>query len=418
MSLINLKNAADYLSISKSTLYRLVKNNQLPAKKVGNQWRFNLDTLDAWMNNESANDQQIQIPTLNSNNDSLKFIDLFCGIGGFHQSAAKNNMKCVFSSDNDKFAQETYAHWYGMKPHGDIMEFTKDEQQLNKIPEFDVLFAGFPCQPFSYAGKCEGFEDKTRGTLFFHVAKIIEHHNPKMFLLENVKGLKSHKGGETLSVIKETLDQLGYNTFDTVLNSYDFGVPQYRERWFCVGFKKELNITDFTFSPGTNRGTTISDILEKNPSSDVATPIPRAEKKRIRFHFKNQHLYENGRVMHDNSKYAPETKKGRHGVYSYLKPDKTLRFHIGDVAKTQIQEAYYVHSDTYAPAIIANRRPKLWDIGRYLSLKECMSLQAFPLELDFPVSNAQAFKQLGNSVCVNVIDSIVNDMTKTLSKHS
>lgn len=402
MTLMTLKEASEHYNVSESTLYRLARAGDPIARKVGNQWRFSKSDLKL--------KQNIKI----KETKDFKFIDLFCGIGGFHQAAKKHNMECVFASDIDKYAQETYRNWYGIEPYGDITKFTDTEDDLNLIPEFDVLFAGFPCQPFSYAGLCEGFEDKTRGTLFFHVAKIIKHHKPKMFLLENVKGLKSHKGGETLEIIKKTLRELGYFIADDVLNSYNFGVPQYRERWFCVGFRNDLKIDNFNFTHGDKRGSTISDILEKSPEKYQKIPI--AELERIEYHFKQQHLFSDGRVKHDNSKYKSDTKKGKYGVYSFLKPDRTLRFHIGDVAKTQIQEAYYVHKDTYSPAIIANRRPKLWDLKRFLTVKECMGLQAFPKELNFPVSDAQAFKQLGNSVCVKVIDSIVNDMMKRLEK--
>ncbi len=340
----------------------------------------------------------------------LRFADIFCGIGGFHIAAERNGMKCVFASDNDKFAQQTYSKWFGMTPNGDITEFTKNEKTLNSIPDFDVLFAGFPCQPFSYSGRCEGFKDKTRGTLFFHLAKIIEHKKPKMFLLENVKGLKSHDKGKTLKIIKDVLLGLDYKIFDEIINSYDFGIPQFRERWFCVGFRDDLNIKSFKFPDNADRTAKISDIIETEPSPEDAPPLTKFELDRIKFHFDNQHLFKDGRVKHDNSKYAKHTKKGRHGVYSYLKKDKTLRFHIGDIAKTQIQEAYYVHSNTFAPAIIANRRPKMWDLKRYLSIKECMALQAFPLEYEFPVSNAQALKQLGNAVCVKVVESVLEKM--------
>jgi len=408
MTLMTLKEASEHYSVSESTLYRLARSGDPIARKVGNQWRFTKES-----------ETSLQEPRLSSyevlnQTNQLKFIDLFCGIGGFHQSAMKHDMQCVFASDIDKYAQETYRTWYGVEPVGDIMAYTSSSKNLDLIPEFDVLFAGFPCQPFSYAGFGEGFEAETRGTLFFHVAKIIDHHKPKMFLLENVKGLKSHKKGQTLEVIKHTLKDLGYTIYDDILNSYDFGVPQYRERWFCVGFRNDLSITNFDFSKGNQRGATISDILEKEPYN--YQQIPKAELERINFHFEHQHLFVDGRVQHDNSKYRPDTKKGKHGVYSFLKPDNTLRFHIGDRAKTQIQEAYYVHKDTYSPAIIANRRPKLWDLKRFLTVKECMALQAFPTELEFPVSDAQAFKQLGNSVCVKVIDSIVDDMMRVIRK--
>ncbi|MEZ9698095.1 DNA (cytosine-5-)-methyltransferase [Vibrio sp. 10N.286.45.F3] len=407
MKLMTLKEAAIHYSVSESTLYRLARSGDPIARKIGNQWRFSANEP---LNVPVAIDSKRSFDTQRQ----MKFIDLFCGIGGFHQSAIKHDMECVFASDIDKYAQETYRSWYGVQPEGDLTKFTSSEEALDKIPCFDVLFAGFPCQPFSYAGLGEGFEDETRGTLFFHVAKIIAHHKPKMFLLENVKGLKSHQKGKTLEVIKQTLRELGYTLYDDVLNSYDFGVPQYRERWFCAGFRNDLAVSDFSFSKGELRGSVLNDILEREPTNFQA--IPEAELERIKFHFSNQHLYADGRVEHDNSKYKPDTKKGKHGVYSFLKPDRTLRFHIGDRAKTQIQEAYYVHKDTFAPAIIANRRPKLWDLKRFLTVKECMALQAFPLNLEFPVSNAQTFKQLGNSVCVNVIDSIVEDMMQAVDK--
>ncbi|TYK66150.1 DNA cytosine methyltransferase [Colwellia echini] len=371
-----------------------------------------------WLNGKSIKPNKRKTIEKPNTNNSLKFIDLFCGLGGFRLAAENNGMDCVFSSDNDKFVQATYEHWYGDKPYGDVTEFTKNTNQLNKIPDFDVLFAGFPCQPFSYAGRNEGFEDKTRGTLFFHVAKILSHHMPKALILENVKGLKSHNKGETLKTIRDSLHEIGYTLFDDIINSYHFNIPQYRERWFCVGIRNDL-ITKESKSFQLNTGnkskkTTLKTILDMQDNSNPHLEIKSAEKQKIKFHFDNMKNYSNGRVKHDNSRYEAHTKKGRHGVFSYLKPDKTLRFHIGDIAKTQIQESYYVHSDTYAPAIIANRRPKLWDIQRFLSVKECLRLQAYPDHLEFPVSDAQAYKQLGNSVCVAVVDSVVKDMLTLL----
>jgi len=420
MTVFTLKEAAAYLKISDSTLYRNIKKNKIPAKKLGKQWRINETALNNWLMGKSTNPNtvvKLEIKDKKSTN-KLRFIDLFCGIGGFRRAAEKHNMECVFSSDNDKFVQETYSHWYGDKPHGDITAFTESEEELNKIDDFDVLFAGFPCQPFSYAGRNEGFEDKTRGTLFFHVAKILDHHKPKALVLENVKGLKSHNKGETLETIRETLKEMGYTLFEDIINSYHFNVPQYRERWFCVGIRNDLiqnSIDSFKLNKGNmNLKPELHSILDNNINSKNAQKIPLFELDRIRYHFSNMKHFENGRVQHDNSRYAPETKKGKHGVYSFLKPDKTLRFHIGDVAKTQIQEAYYVHSNTYAPAIIANRRPKLWDIQRFLTVRECLKLQAFPEDLEFPVSDAQAFKQLGNSVCVAVVESVVKDMLNIL----
>lgn len=331
---------------------------------------------------------------------SYKFIDLFAGIGGFRiafESLSDHDMKCVFSSEIDKFARQVYEHNFGDVPAGDITKI-----EASEIPDFDILAAGFPCQPFSYAGRLEGFEDKVRGTLFFDIVRILKEKRPKMFILENVKGLKSHKKGETLKIIEDTLKQLDYTIYWEILDSYDFGVPQYRQRWFCVGFDKEIY---FEFPKGNQGGKVLRDIVDIN-NNDESLRLSQFEIDRINFHFSSNEL----RVKHDNSKYAPNTKKGKYGIYSYLKPDNTLRFHIGDKAKTQIQEAYYSSLDSVAPAIIASREPKLWDLKRRLSVEECKRLQGFPEWFEFNVSNAQAKKQLGNAVTVPVVKAIAEKM--------
>ena len=327
----------------------------------------------------------------------MRFIDLFAGIGGFRIALEEFGHKCVFSSEMDKYCQKVYEDNFKDTPSGDITQISE-----NNIPDFDILTAGFPCQPFSYAGRQEGFNDKTRGTLFFDVLRIIKAKRPKMFLLENVKGLKSHNNGETMDIILSSLKELGYDVHWKILDSHKFGVPQNRERWYCVGFDKKV---DFKFPIQTNPNTTLKDIVDveaKHPDLELS----KFEKSRIQHHFSSSEI----RVPHDNSMYAPNTKKGKHGVFSFLKPDKTLRFHIGDAAKTQIQEAYYCSLDSVAPAIIAAREPKLWDISRRLSVDECRKLQGFPDKFIFNVSNLQAKKQLGNSVAVPVIREIVRNM--------
>ena len=335
--------------------------------------------------------------TSRSTFQQMKFIDLFAGIGGFRIALEEFGHKCVFSSEMDKYCQQVYEHNFGDLPAGDITKISAES-----IPDFDILTAGFPCQPFSYAGRQEGFNDKTRGTLFFDVLRIIKTKKPKMFLLENVKGLKSHNNGETMNIILSSLEELGYDVHWKVLDSHKFGVPQKRERWYCVGFDKKI---DFKFPIQTNPNTTLKDIVD----IDAIHPdleLSEFEKNRITHHFSSSEI----RVQHDNSMYAPNTKKGKHGVFSFLKPDKTLRFHIGDAAKTQIQEAYYCSLDSVAPAIIATREPKLWDISRRLSVDECRKLQGFPDTFIFNVSKLQAKKQLGNSVAVPVIREIVRNM--------
>lgn len=335
---------------------------------------------------------------------TFKFIDLFAGIGGFRIAAQEAGGECVFSSEWNEFAKKTYYHNFGEIPFGDI---TKDGIKKFIPKDFDLLCAGFPCQPFSYAGLKEGFEDTTRGTLFFDILEILKKHRPKMFLLENVKGLKSHENGKTLKTIESALTNLGYNIQWEILNSYDFGLPQYRERWYCVGFLEKV---DFKFPKGNNRGVKLKAIINDKYNNDKKLKLSEFEIERIEYHFNSNQE----RVQHDNSKYNSNTKKGRHGVYSYQKPDGSLRFHIGDVAKTQIQEAFYTCLDTYAPTIIANRVPKLWDLKRKLAVEESLKLQGFPDKFEFPVSDNQAYKQLGNSVAVPVIEAIVRQMLKHL----
>lgn len=344
------------------------------------------------------------IPFPSPEKPEFSFVDLFAGIGGFRIAAQENNGKCVFSSEWDRFAQMTYEYNFGEVPFGDI---TKIEPSF--IPKHDVLFAGFPCQPFSYSGRNEGFKDKTRGTLFFDILRILEVHKPKMFLLENVKGLKSHDNGKTLTTIIESLEKVGYNIYWKILKSYDFGLPQMRERWYCVGSLKEI---DFNFPKGNKKKPKLKEIIDENqPLNGLG--LSDFEIERIEYHFQNV-TNENPRVKHDSSKYEPNTKKGKHGVYSFQKDDGSLRFHVGDAAKTQIQEAFYCTTETYAPTIIANRVPKLWDLKRKLSVREASRLQGFPDKFSFPVSDNQAYKQLGNSVSVPVLNAIIKELKSFL----
>lgn len=336
---------------------------------------------------------------------TYKFIDLFCGIGGFRLAFEKLGAKCVFSSDIDSFAQQTYCDNFGVVPNGDITKI-----EAKQIPSFDILTAGFPCQPFSYAGLCKGFEDQTRGTLFFDVCRILSYHKPKMFFLENVKGLVSHNGGKTMSTILENLNELGYDVHWKVLSSLDFGLPQKRERWYCVGFDKKV---DFDFPRPIQKKALLRDIIDLT-DCNPALKLSKFEHDRIQYHF--LHCHEQERVQHDNSKYAPNTKKGKYGIFSFQKSDGSLRFHVGDAAKTQIQEAFYACLDTYAPTIIAGRTPKLWDIDRKLSVLEAKRLQGFPDNFKFTVSDNQAYKQLGNSVSVPVIEKIAEEMIKSYNK--
>lgn len=333
------------------------------------------------------------------------FIDLFSGIGGFRLAMQAHGGKCVFSSEWDDAAKQTYFENYGEVPFGDI---TRPETKALIPEKFDVLCAGFPCQPFSYSGQKLGFKDKTKGTLFFDVCEILKDKQPQAFFLENVKGIVSHENGKTIETIRSILtDELGYDIHEQVLCSLDFGLPQKRERWYCVGFKKK---TEFVFPTGQKKGATLRDIIDLD-NDDPSLKLPKFEVDRIKYHFEHASQV---RVKHDNSKYAPNTKKGKYGVYSFQKPDGSLRFHVGDPAKTQIQEAFYSCLDSYASTIIANRTPKLWDIERKLSIRESARLQGFPDDFRIPVSDAQGYKQFGNSVSVPVLEEIAASIVKHL----
>jgi len=184
-------------------------------------------------------------------NTTFTFIDLFAGIGGFRLALQNLGGKCVFTSEWDKYAKQTYKANFGEVPFGDI---TKQKIKKHIPNNFDVLCAGFPCQAFSIAGKRGGFED-TRGTLFFDVAEIIKKHKPKAFFLENVKGLRNHDRGRTLLTILNTLkEDLDYYVPDPeIINAKDFGVPQNRERIFIIGFRKDLGIKTFKYPKPTNK---------------------------------------------------------------------------------------------------------------------------------------------------------------------
>lgn len=197
---------------------------------------------------------------MNSSKD-LKFIDICCGIGGFHQALANMGMKCVMACDIDKSCRENYKINYNIEPLSNVSEI-----DLNDIPGFDVLCAGFPCQPFSKAGQQNGFED-SRGNIFFDICKIINHKNPKFIILENVRNLSSHDKGNTWKTIKNTITELGYNTYDDplILNTLYFGVPQSRERVVILCKRKDIGDLPILpkISKKTIKDTNLKTILEK-----------------------------------------------------------------------------------------------------------------------------------------------------------
>lgn len=186
------------------------------------------ELINLIINKQSIEQPKIDDPAISLLNTgtNLTFIDLFCGIGGFHQALTKIGFNCVFACDIDENCRKTYQANYGLKPEGDITKINVDT-----IPKFDILCAGFPCQPFSKAGFQKGFDDN-RGNLFFTICDIVKFHKPKYIILENVRNLASHDEGNTWQVIRERIRLLGYHTYDepVVLNVLHFNIPQNRER--------------------------------------------------------------------------------------------------------------------------------------------------------------------------------------------
>ena len=301
----------------------------------------------------------------------VKIIDLFAGIGGIRlgfEQAFNENVECVFTSEIDKYAIESYKANYGDENiYGDITEIEAIE-----VPEHDILLAGFPCQPFSQAGLKKGFED-TRGTLFFDIEKILLKKQPQAFLLENVKQLRGHDKGNTLKVILSHLNKAGYKTFVNVLAAKDFGIPQKRERIYIVGFLD--NTIEFEFPTPTLQSTRVGNILE--------TIVD--EKYTI-----SDKLWEG----HQRRKLEHKEKGNGFG-YSL--------FNENSEYTNTISARYYKDG---SEILIAQEGKN----PRKLTPREAARLQGFPEEFNIVVSDNQAYKQFGNSVCVPVIKAVAEQM--------
>lgn len=322
---------------------------------------------------------------------NLKMIDLFAGIGGIRLGFKKAfpEIKNVFSSEIDKNAILTYNENFKDIPSGDITKVNEKE-----LPDFDILAGGFPCQSFSMAGKRLGFDD-TRGTLFFDVARIIKEKQPKVVFLENVKGLVGHDKGQTFKVILSTLNELGYEVYWKVLNAKDYGLAQKRERIFMVGFNRKSvsNHADFKFPKENKNKKTIKDVLESNV--ELKHFVSKQYWKSLQAH----------KLRHQN--------KGNGFGYSIIDPN--------DIANTIVvggmgRERNLV-IDKSKPK---NNLNKEKDINteniRVMTIREWARLQGFPDSYKFPVSDSAAYKQLGNSVAVNVIEAIAKEIKKVIQK--
>ncbi|MBE6905280.1 MAG: DNA (cytosine-5-)-methyltransferase [Ruminococcaceae bacterium] len=303
------------------------------------------------------------------------FIDLFAGIGGMRLAFEACGGKCVFTSEWDRYCQKTYFDNFGVLPYGDITQIYEKD-----IPNHDILVAGFPCQPFSIAGvskknslgRVTGFLDKTQGTLFFDVVRIINEKRPRAFLLENVKNLKSHDKGNTWKVIMETLDELDYKVFPSVLDGQDYA-PQHRERVFIVGYDKKRYGENITFSFDLKKPkekSVLEDILETQVDNKYTL---------------SDHLWQ---YLQD---YAQKHQEKGNG-FGYGLAD------LKGVTRTLSARYYKDGSEILIPQ--DGRNP------RRLTPRECARLQGYDDSFNITVSDTQAYKQFGNSVVVPLVTAV------------
>jgi len=319
-------------------------------------------------------------PNISKQAEKFTFIDLFAGIGGIRLPFSRLGGRCEFTSEWDKFAQKTYKTNYGEMPDGDISKITN-----NQLPDFDILLAGFPCQPFSQAGLKKGFSD-TRGTLFFEIERIIAGKRPKAFLLENVKQLKGHDHGRTFEVIKEHLVALDYTIYSDILRAADFGVPQNRERLFIIGFDnnrfKNGQISKFRFPIAPKTPTRLGDILEHeiNEKYTISDRLYAGHLRRKQGHIKKGNGF-GFSLYNENSPYT-NTLSAR-----YYKDGSEILIDQG-----------------------SEKNP------RRLTPRECARLQGFPDTFIIPVSDMQSYKQFGNSVSVPVVQAVAECIITELER--
>ena len=315
--------------------------------------------------------------------EQFKFIDLFAGIGGTRLAFEKQGAVCVFSSEIDRFAQETYRENFNETPHGDITLTSAEE-----VPDHDCLVAGFPCQPFSLAGvsknislgNSHGFEHATQGTLFFEIHRILREKRPQAFLLENVKNLKSHDKGNTFKIILDSLIDLGYRVHHQVIDAVSM-VPQHRERIYIVGFLDHAIDFQFPAFPiADDRPYRLrNDILEQEPD-----PKYTISKK----------LWD-----YLQAYAAKHRAKGNGFGYGLVDPNNP------SVITRTLSSRY--HKDG-AEILIETGG----ETPRRLTPKECSRLMGFPDSFVIPVSDTQAYRQFGNSVVVPIVEQIAAAIIK------
>lgn len=380
---------------------------------------------------------------------NFKFIDLFCGIGGFHQAMESLGGECVFACDIDADCRKTYEANYGLKPDVDVTKIDP-----SKLPAFDVLCGGFPCQAFSKAGKRLGFADETKGTLFFDVERIMAHCQPKYALLENVRNLASHNSGDTWRTIHEHLTNIGYNVLEepVIFSPHYLGIPQHRERVFIMCVRKDIGtLPVFQFNAKgklpkcsveniLQDDTEINDLQKYRLSEDKIQLVDLWNefiqnikcKKLPGFPIWSEYLHEP--ALNEDTTGYPTWKinfinknnqlyiDNREFIDDWLNRAKQNPLFFGAKAKLEWQAGQHKHPNiwnhilqfrpsgirvktgTYFPALVAITQTSI--VGcrqRELTLRECARLQSFPDTFQPDVVDAQAYKQFGNAVNVEVV---------------
>jgi DNA (cytosine-5)-methyltransferase 1 len=314
---------------------------------------------------------------------NFTFIDLFAGLGGFRLALESLGAKCIYSNEWDKHVQEVYANNFGDTPHGDITQV--DEKS---IPEHDILCAGFPCQAFSISGKQRGFED-SRGTLFFDVARIVNAKRPKIVFMENVKNFANHDNGKTLMVVKSIMEELGYNFYQKVLNAVDYGIPQKRERIYMVCFRKDLNIEKFKFPKPFPLKSCVEDFLLDDENETRGLYVQRPD---TCFNGVEDNQYSSNKSIR-----LGIVNKGGQGerIYSTKGIAITLSANGGGIfAKTG---GYLINGGT-----------------RKLHPRECARIMGYPDDYKICKNSNQAYKQFGNSVVIDVLQFIGQEIGNTM----
>ena len=323
--------------------------------------------------------------------NSLRFIDLFAGIGGFRLGFNQAGYQCVYSCEIDISCQEVYKNNFNESPFSDITEIN-----IESIPDFEVLTAGFPCQPFSICGKRKGFED-TRGTLFFHICRILAAKQPHFAVLENVKYLIYHDGGKTLQIILESLEDLGYYVNYALLNSKDFGVPQNRERLVIIASKKRL--FDFKKLSFVRPIPKLKDFLSEDENFDYLSPEeytlidnPKYQQSGLIFvgYRTNKTIWKKG--VRPNTEHLSRVHHQPNRIYSVAGIHPTI-----PSQETSGRFFIYIPSENKV---------------RKLTITECYKIMGFPENFKSCNVVGNSYKQIGNSVCVPMIYQIAQEIKK------